>query len=101
MAIQHNITEDTSEFGIAFNNAYYRLTSFNMHRDNNPDNTFWVAMQIVAYATTSPDQFTRDIDLKNFHAPLQDIEAKSGDNFLAKCYTWIMDQEEMSGSTAV
>ena len=101
MAIQHNITEEASEFGIAFNNAYYRIISFNMHRRSDVNNTFWVAIQLVAYATSSPSDSTREIDLKNFHASLEDIEAKTGDTFLAKCYAWVMDQDDMAGSTAV
>ena len=29
------------------------------------------------------------------------IEGTAGDDFLSKCYTWVMTQEDMTGSSAV
>ena len=101
MAIQHNITESASKFGIEFNNAYYRIISLNLNRDLDPSNKFRVAIQLMGYATSSIDHSTRDVDVKTFEGSLTDIESATGDTFLAKCYTWIMDQDDMAGSTSV
>ena len=101
MAIQHNITQEASDFGIAFNNAYYRIASLNIHRDVDPDDKFHLSIHLMAYATPTPADGDRDIAAKSYDAALGDIEAKTGDTFLAKCYAWVMDQDDMNGSTAV
>lgn len=101
MAIQHNITQEASDFGIAFNNAYYRIVSLNIHRDPDPDDNFHVSIQLMAYATSTPAPHDRDIATRSYDAGLSTIEAKTGDTFLAKCYAWVMDQDDMDGSTAV
>ena len=101
MAIQQNIAEDASQFGISFNNAYYRIVAAGVNRTPNPDLTFHVTIQLLAYATPTPDMNTRDVDVKCYDAALADIEAKTGDTFLAKCYAWVMAQEDMDDSTAV
>lgn len=101
MAIQHNITQEASDFGIAFNNAYYRIVSAGINRTPHPTLTFHVTIQLLAYATSSPNMHSRDVDVKNYDTELSEIEAKTGDSFLAKCYAWVMDQDDMAGSTAV
>jgi len=32
---------------------------------------------------------------------LAEVEASAGDNFLDKCYAWLMTQDDMNGSVAV
>ena len=100
MAIQHNIAEGTSQYGIAFNNAYWRISTASISRQRD-DPKFSVMIDLAAYATSSPTNDTRDIAFSRFHADLADIQAASGDAFLDKCYSWVMAQSDMAGSTAV
>lgn len=101
MAIQHNITEGASQYGIAFNNAYYRIVTASVSRQRGTDPKFSVMIDLSAYATSSPTENTREVDFKRYNANLTDVEAKSGATFLDKCYAWVMAQDDMNGSTAV
>ena len=101
MAIQHNITEGASQYGIAFNDAYYRIVTANVTRQRGTDPKFSVMIDLSAYATSTPGDDTREVDFKRYNANLTDVEAKSGSTFLDKCYAWVMDQDDMDGSTAV
>lgn len=101
MAIQHNITEGASQYGIAFDDAYYRIVTASVTRQRGTDPKFSVMIDLSAYATNSPTDDTREVDFKRYSANLTDVEAKSGATFLDKCYAWVMDQDDMDGSTAV
>jgi hypothetical protein len=101
MAIQNNIAEGASQYGIAFNNAYYRIVTASVTRQRGTDPKFSVMIDLSAYATNSPTDDTREVDFKRYSANLTDVEAKSGSTFLDKCYAWVMDQDDMDGSTAV
>lgn len=101
MAIQHNIAQGASQYGIAFNNAYYRIVTASIARERSADPKFSVKIDLSAYATSTPTDDTREVDFKRYNANLTDIEAKSGATFLDKCYAWVMDQDDMDGSTAV
>jgi hypothetical protein len=101
MAIQHNITAENSQFGIAFNGAYYRIVTASISRQRGSDPKFTVMIDLSAYATNSPTDDTREVDFKRMNANLEDINSSSGDAFLDKCYAWVMAQDEMNGSTAV
>ena len=101
MAIQHNIAEGASQYGIAFNNAYYRIVTAAVSRQRGSDPKFTVMIDLSAYATNSPTDDTREVDFKRYNANLTDIEAASGDAFVDKCYAWVMAQSDMDGSTAV
>ncbi len=103
MAIQHNIEEGASQFGIAFNGAYYRVasTSIMRQRSDHDANKFEVGIDLSAYATSTPTDETREVDFKRYSANLADIEAQEGEDFLSKCYAWVMAQPDMDGSTAV
>jgi len=101
MAIQHNITEVASQYGIAFNNAYYRIITVSLTRERGTNPKFMVMIDLSAYATSTPTLDTREVDFKRYHANLDDINESSGAAFLDKCYSWVMDQDDMAGSTAV
>tara|TARA_R110002096_G_scaffold410236_1_gene609868 strand:+ start:905 stop:1210 length:306 start_codon:yes stop_codon:yes gene_type:complete len=101
MAIQNNIAESASEYGIAFNNAYYRIVTASISRQRGTDLKFEVIIDLSAYATASPTADTREIDFKRYIANLDNINESGGDAFLDKCYSWVMTQADMSGSTAV
>tara|TARA_R110002126_G_scaffold253006_2_gene396087 strand:- start:1186 stop:1491 length:306 start_codon:yes stop_codon:yes gene_type:complete len=101
VAIQINILESSSQYGIAFNNAYYRVAGVSIGRQRDVDPKFVVSIHLSAYATPTPDENTREVDFKIYDVNLTDVEAKAGDTFLDKCYAWVMDQDDMDGSTAV
>lgn len=101
MAIQHDISEVSSQYGIAFNDAYYRIATATISRLLLGDNKFSVMIDLAAYATATPTDNTREIDFKRYNASLAEIEASSGDSFLSQCYAWVMGQPDMEGSTAV
>ena len=101
MAISNNITAENSQYGIAFNGAYYRIVTAAISRNRGTDPKFSVMIDLSAYATNSPTDDTREVDFKRYSANLTDVEAKTGSTFLDKCYAWVMDQDDMAGSTAV
>ena len=101
MAIQNNIAEGASQYGIAFNNAYYRIVTAAISRQRGSDPKFTVMIDLSAYATSSPTDDTREVDFKRYSANLADVEAASGATFLDKCYAWVMSQADMDGSSAV
>ena len=101
MAIQNNIAEGSSQYGIAFNNAYYRIATAAISRQRGDDPKFSVMIDLSAYATATPTDDTREVDFKRYNANLADVQASSGDAFLDKCYSWVMTQDDMAGSTAV
>ena len=101
MAIRNNIAESASQYGIAFNNAYYRIVTAAVSRQRGSDPKFQVMIDLSGYASSSPTDDTREVDFKRYQAPLDEIIAASGDQFLDRCYSWVMTQDDMAGSTAV
>ena len=101
MAIQHNISEANSDYGISFSGAYYRIVTASISRQRGTDPKFSVMIDLSAYATSSPTDDTREVDFKRMSASLTAVEAASGSTFLDKCYSWVMEQADMDGSTAV
>jgi len=99
MAITNNITTENSQYGIAFNGAYYRIVTAAVSRQRGTDLKFSVMIDLSGYAAT-PDDDTREVDFKRYNAPLDAVEAASGATFLAKCYAWVMAQDDMDGSSA-
>jgi len=99
MAITNNITTENSQYGIAFNGAYYRIVTAAVSRQRGDDQKFSVMIDLSGYAAT-PDDDTREVDFKRYQAPLDAVEAASGATFLAKCYAWVMAQGDMNGSSA-
>ena len=54
MAIQHNIEQGASQYGIAFNNAYYRIATAAISRQRESNPKFVVMIDLSAYATNDP-----------------------------------------------
>lgn len=96
MAIQIDL--ETSSFGIPFAGAYFRIVTASISRQR--ANVFNVMIDVVGYATV-PNDDTRDVDFRRYHTLLENIESQEGVDFLAKCYQWVMSQEDMLGSQAV
>ena len=100
MAITNNITQSDSEYGIAFDGAYFRIVTAAVSRQRGSDPKFSVMIDLSAYGTSSPTDDTREVLFRRYNAPLLEIESASGDTFMAQCYTWVMAQADMSGSSA-
>ncbi len=100
MAIQHNIEQGASQYGIAFNNAYYRIVTAAVSRQRGTEPKFSVMIDLSAYATATPNDDTREVDFKRYNANLTDVEAAFGATFMDKCYAWVMAQDDMTGSSA-
>jgi hypothetical protein len=99
MAIQIDLT--TSQYGTPFTGAYFRIATAAISRQRSGETKFSVMIDVAGYATATPDDDTRDVDFRRYHADLTEVEAQAGGNFLDKCYAWVMTQEDMAGSIAV
>jgi hypothetical protein len=90
-----------SQYGVGFAGAYFRIATAAVMRQRNPERKFSVMIDIVGYATHTPDDNTREVDARRYYAPLDEVEAQFGTEFLAKCYNWVANQPDMAGSTPV
>lgn len=97
MAIQLDLT--SSQYGTAFSGAYFRIVTASIKREMG--GSFSVMIDCSGFATATPTDDTQPVDFRRYTAPLATIEATAGDDFLSKCYTWVMAQSDMSGSIAV
>ncbi len=97
MAIQIDL--QTSNFGIPFAGAYFRIVTSSISRQRGSN--FSVMVDVVGYATKPENDDTKDIDFRRYHTPLADVEAQAGLTFLEKSYNWVASQDDMSGSVAV
>lgn len=100
MAIQLDLT--TSQYGTPFAGAYFRIATAavsRMRSDGGPK--FTVMIDVSGYATATPNDDTREVDFRRYHADLAEVEAATGSNFFNQCYAWVMAQDDMNGSIAV
>jgi hypothetical protein len=96
MAIQVDLA--TSQYGVPFAGAYFRIVTAAISRTRNAEARFSVMLDVAGYATAPQDEDTRDVDFRRYHTPLSSIEAMSGTDFLSKCYAWVMSQDDMDGA---
>ena len=99
MAIQLDLS--TSQYGPPFAGAYFRIATAAVSRMREGGPKFTVMIDIAGYATATLNDDTREVDFRRYHADLTEVEALAGENFLDKCYAWVMTQEDMIGSLAV
>lgn len=99
MAIKLDLTN--SQYGTPFSGAYFRIVTAGISRMREGGPKFSVMIDVAGYATATPDDDTRDVDFRRYHADLAEVEAQAGAGFLDKCYVWVMAQEDMAGSIAV
>ena len=99
MAIQIDLS--TSQYGTPFAGAYFRIVTAAVSRMREGGPKFMVMIDVAGYATATPNDDTREVDFRRYHADLIEVEAAAGANFLDKCYAWVMAQEDMAGSIAV
>lgn len=99
MAIQLDLTN--SQYGTPFAGAYFRIVTGSISRMREGGPKFTVMIDVAGYATATPNDDTREVDFRRYHADLTEVEASSGAAFMDKCYSWAMTQEDMAGSIAV
>lgn len=99
MAIQLDLT--TSQYGVPFAGAYFRIVTAAVSRQRAGGPKFSVMLDIAGYGTATPTDDTREVDFRRYHAPLSDIEAMAGAEFLDRCYSWVMSQQDMAGAVGV
>lgn len=99
MAIKIDLS--TSQFGVPFMGAYFRIVTANVARQRDPLMRNSVTIDIVGYAAKPLDEDTREVEFRRFNAAYQDVESMVGSNFLSKCYAWVMAQANMSGAVSV
>ena len=99
MAIQIDLTD--SQYGVPFAAAYFRIVTAAVSRQRAGGPKFSVMLDVAGYGTAHPGDDTRDVDFRRYHAPLDDIESQDGDEFLHRCYAWVMQQPDMAGAIAV
>lgn len=102
MAIKKDLIE--SGIGTPFIGAYYRIEYVDIARQNgalacrgdvSPQRV--VTMGVVGYAVRPVGEGVGAIDRRNYGARMDEVEACAGDNFLAKCYAWVMSRDDMAG----
>lgn len=99
MAIQLDLSN--SQYGIPFTGAYFRIVTASVSRTRNAINRHNVMIDIAVYATAPQDEDTRDIEFRRYNCLLPEVEAMAGSTFLAKCYSWVMSQDDMTNSIGV
>lgn len=99
MALQVDLT--TSNFGVPFNGAYFRVVTAAISRQRTDTPRHTVMIDVVGYATKPSNEDTKEVDFKRYHAPLLEVEAQAGAAFLEKVYTWVALQDDMTGSVPV
>jgi hypothetical protein len=99
MAIQVNLA--TSQYGVPFAGAYFRIVTASVSRVRGDDPKFHVMIDVAGYATVPQNDDTHNVDFRRYYAPLVIIEAMAGADFLSKCYAWVMAQDDMAGSVGV
>lgn len=99
MAIQLDIS--SSAYGVPFQGVYFQIHNAHLMRINDQVTKFSVVLDVYGFATATPDPTTRFVDHRRYVANLADIEAHTGSEFLEKCYSWVMTQQDMAGSTGV
>lgn len=100
MAISKDLSNSETRVGIPISGAYCRIVSASIQRgDGTPK--FTVYIDVSSYATSTIDQQTMEVAFQRWEAPLAEVNSATGDEFLDKCYSWVMAQPSMAGATAV
>jgi hypothetical protein len=98
MAIQTDLQE--SQYGVPFVGAYFRIATASVSRTRNADQRFMVMLDVIGYATRPTHDDVREVAFHRLYAPLTELEAQQGENFLTKCYAWVMAQPDFATSIA-
>ncbi len=99
MAIQIDLS--TSQYGVPFQGAYFRVVLAAVSRTRSAEARHSVMIDVAGYATQPQTDDTREVDFRRYHCELAAVEAQAGENFLTKCYAWLMQQPDMAGSIGI
>lgn len=99
MAIQIDLT--TSNYGVPFAGAYFRIVTAAVSRQRDPTMRHSVMIDVVGYAAVPENEDTKDVDFRRYHMAWAEVEAMAGANFLEKAYTWVMAHPDMAGAVSV
>lgn len=99
MAIQVDPQQSLSR--IVFTGSYYRIVNTLTNRTGNEAARFMIMIEIFGYVGKPESEDVEAVDSRRYFVQLSDVENMSGNTFLAKCYTWLMAQSDMTGSVAV
>lgn len=99
MALQQNLA--SLDYGITFNNVYYRILTFRVQRDDILSIKFNAFIDVAGFATTTPEIETKPIHFKKYQVDVQEIDSLSGSTIIEKSYKWLLTQPEFSGATSV
>ena len=99
MAIKIDLSN--SKYGVPFSGAYFRIVTTSISRTRSEDSRHSVMIDVAGYVTQPSTDDTRDIEFRRYHCPRSEVEAKTGETFLSKCYSWVMAQDDMNGSVGV
>lgn len=99
MAIQVDLA--SSQYGVPFAGAYFRIVTAAISRTRIPDMRFQVMIDVAGYASVPQNEDTREVDFRRYNVRIDEIEVQSGDNFLSRCYQWVMTQPDMANSIAI
>lgn len=98
MAIQLDITN--TPIGVPFSGAYARVVTVSTTRQRSNDSgvKHLTMVDVAIYATNTPEDDTRALDFRRYHTPTPAIEAQAGDDFIAKCYSYLKTLEDFAGA---
>lgn len=100
MAIQTDIQE--SKYGVPFAGAYFRIVTAAVYRQRaEAPYKYTVMLDVAGYASVPQNDDVHNVDFRRYNAPLEEVEAQTGDTFLSKCYAWVMAQPDMAGAVGV
>ena len=97
MAIGLNLTN--TQFGVSFPNAYGRIVTAAISRQNkNADVKYSVMIDIAIYADQlgADMDYPKEVEFVRLHTDLRNIP--TGVDFLEGCYQWAMTQDQFIGS---
>jgi hypothetical protein len=97
MAIIKDI--ESAKFGLVLNGAYLRISRVITHRAQSAEPKFIVRIELAHYAKPPQSDEVAPLEVVQYRATLDEIEAQVGTEFLAKCYNWVANQPDMAGST--
>ena len=99
MAISKDLSDAENRTGIPINGSYSRIVSASVQRRNDTPK-FVVCIDVSSYATSAIGEQTMEVAFQRWEAPIAEVNAAAGDEFLDKCYSWVMAQPSMVGATA-
>lgn len=92
---------NNTQYGIPFLGAYFRIVTAAITRQRSGGSKFNVMIDVAGYGTSTPSDNTREIDFRRYYATLEEVEGSTGNTFLEKCYSWVMNQNDMANSVGV